>query len=88
MNATGKWKSLIAQSAVIIFNNCKLVDLAEQGLPVTNSNTTAPVDFLDAFNVQNETIFPMTYSVSCGGWYTFDDKDYFVDPRCELSVTN
>ena len=80
MNTTGK------QSAAIIFNSRKLVDLAEQGLPVTSSNATALVDFLDAFNVQNETVFPMTYSVSRGGWYTFDDKDYFVDPRCELSV--
>lgn len=87
MNTTGKWKSLPAQSAAIIFNSRKLVDLAEQGLPVTSSNATQLVDFLDAFNVQNETVFPMTYSVSRGGWYTFDDKDYFVDPRCELYVT-
>ena len=86
MNTTGKWKSLSAQSAAIIFNSRKIVDLAEQGLPVTSSNATALVDFLDAFNVQNETVFPMIYSVSRGGWYTFDDKDYFVDPRCELSV--
>ena len=87
MNTMGKWKTLDAQSAAIIFNSRKLVDLAEQGLPVTSSNATPLVDFLDAFNVQNETVFPMTYSVSRGGWYTFDDKDYFVDPRSELSVT-
>lgn len=87
MNTTGKWKTLPAQSAAIIFNSRKLVDLAEQGLPVTSSNATQLVDFLDAFNVQNETVFPMTYSVSRGGWYTFDDTDYFVDPRCELSLT-
>lgn len=86
MNTKGKWQSIPAQSAAIIFNSRKLVDLAEQGLPVTSSNATQLVDFLDAFNVQNETVFPMTYSVSRGGWYTFDDKDYFVDPRCELSV--
>lgn len=29
----------------------------------------------------------MTYSVSRGGWYTFDDKDYFVDPRYEVFLT-
>ena len=87
MNTTDKWKSIPAQSAAIIFNSRKLVDLAEQGLPVTSSNATQLVDFLDAFNVQNETVFPMTYSVSRGGWYTFDDKDYFVDPRCELFLT-
>jgi uncharacterized protein (DUF927 family) len=86
MNTTGKWKTLSAQSAAIIFNSRKLVDLAEQGLPVTSSNATPLVDFFDAFNVQNETVFPMTYSVSRGGWYNFDDKDYFVDPRCDLSV--
>ena len=87
MNTAGKWKSILAQSAAIIFNSRKLVDLAEQGLPVTSSNATHLVDFLDAFNVQNENVFPMTYSVSRGGWYTFDDKDYFVDPRCKNSVT-
>ena len=87
MNTAGKWKSIPAQSAAIIFNSRKLVDLAEQGLPVTSSNATQLVDFLDAFNVQNETVFPMTYSVSRGGWYTFDDKEYFVDPRRELAVT-
>ena len=87
MNTTGKWKSIPAQSAAIVFNSRKLVDLAEQGLPVTSSNATHLVDFLDAFNVQNEKFFPMTYSVSRGGWYSFDDKDYFVDPRYDLSVT-
>ena len=87
MNTTGKWNSILAQSAAIVFNSRKLVDLAEQGLPVTSSNATHLVDFLDAFNVQNEMVFPMTYSVSRGGWYNFDDKDYFVDPRCDLSVT-
>ena len=35
MNTTGKWKSLPAQSAAIIFNSRKLVDLAEQGLPLS-----------------------------------------------------
>ena len=87
MNTAGKWKSLDAQSAAIIFNSRKIVDLAEQGLPVTSVNANHLVDFLDAFNVQNETGFQMTYSVSRGGWHTFDDKEYFVDPRRELSVT-
>ena len=87
MNTMGKWETIPAQSAAIVFNSRKLVDLAEQSLPVTSSNATALVDFLDAFNVQNETVFPMTYSVSRGGWYNFGNKDYFVDPRCELFVT-
>ncbi len=86
MNTTGKWKFLDAQSAAIVFNNRKLVDLADKGLPVTSSNAKYLVDFLDAFNVQNETVFPMTYSVPRGGWCTFDDENYFVYPRREVSL--
>ena len=87
MNTTGKWKSIDAQSAAIVFNNRKLVDLADKGLPVTSSNAKHLVDFLDAFNVQNETVFPMTYSVPRGGWCTFEDENYFIDPRREVSLT-
>ena len=85
---TGKWKTLTAKEAATIFNRNKLVDLANDGLPVTSSNATALVDYLDAFNAENENNFPLTYTVPRCGWYNFDDKDCFVDPRREFSVTN
>ncbi|MBO4780670.1 MAG: DUF927 domain-containing protein, partial [Selenomonadaceae bacterium] len=85
---TGKWKTLTAKEAATIFNRNKLVDLANDGLPVTSSNATALVDYLDAFNAENENNFPLTYTVPRCGWYNFDDTGCFVDPRREFSVTD
>ena len=85
---TGKWKKLTPTEAAIIFNRNKLVDLANDGLPVTSSNATAFVDYLDAFNAENENNFPLTYTVPRCGWYNFDGKDCFVDPRRQLSITD
>ena len=88
MTTNGLWKSLPATSAAIVANKNKLVDLAENGLPVTSSNSTLLVDFLDAFNAQNENNFPITYTVPRCGWYNFDGKDYFVDPRRDCIMTD
>lgn len=88
MTTTGTWKSLPATSAAIVANKNKLVDLAENGLPVTSSNATFLVDFLDAFNAKNENNFPITYTVPRCGWYNFDGKDYFIDPRRECFMTD
>ena len=88
MTSNGLWKSLPATSAAIVANKNKLVDLAENGLPVTSSNSTLLVDFLDAFNAQNETNFPITYTVPRCGWYNFDGKDFFVDPRRDCLLTD
>lgn len=85
---TGKWKKLTPTEAATIFNRNKLVDLANDGLPVTSSNATAFVDYLDAFNAENENNFPMTYTVPRCGWYHFDGKDCFVDPRRKSSITD
>ena len=82
----GKWKNLTATEAATVFNRNKLVDLANDGLPVTSSNATAFVDYLDAFNAENENDFPMTYTVPRCGWYHFDGKDCFIDPRQNFSV--
>ena len=88
MTSTGTWKNLPATSAAIVANKNKLVDLAENGLPVTSSNATLLVDFLDAFNAKNENNFPITYTVSRCGWYNFDGKDFFVDPRHDCLLTD
>jgi len=88
MTTSGIWKNLPATSAAIVANKNKLVDLAENGLPVTSSNSTLLVDFLDAFNAQNENNFPITYTVPRCGWYKFDGKEFFVDPRRDCLLTN
>ena len=88
MTTNGLWKSLPATSAAIVANKNKLVDLAENGLPVTSSNSTLLVDFLDAFNAENENNFPITYTVPRCGWHNFDGKDYFVDPRRDCLLTD
>ena len=88
MNSSGKWKSLPPTSAAVIANKNKLIDLADYGLPVTSSNATALVDYFDAFNAENENICNMTYTVPRCGWYRFDDKDCFVDPRRECTTTD
>ena len=88
MTTSGLWKNLPATSAAIIANKNKLVDLAENGLPVTSSNAIFLVDFLDAFNAENENNFPITYTVPRCGWYFFDGKDCFVDPRRDCLMTD
>ena len=88
MNSSGKWKTLPATSATVIANKSKIIDLAELGLPVTSSNATHLVDFLDAFNAQNEKICNMTYTVPRCGWYRFNDTDFFIDPRRECIMTD
>ena len=87
MNSSGKWKTLPPTSAAIIANKNKIIDLAELGLPVTSSNATHLVDYLDAFNAENENTCNMTYTVPRCGWYRFNDTDYFIDPRREC-ITN
>ena len=88
MNQAGKLKTLPPTEAAIIFNRNKLVDLANNGLPVTSSNANLLVDYLDAFNAQNETNFPLTYTVPRCGWYTFGGKKNFIDPRRPCTITD
>ena len=84
----GKWKTLTPVEAAIVFNRNKLVDMANYGLPVTSSNATALVDYLDAFNAENEENFSTTYAVPRCGWYNFDDKDCFIDPRRDCNTND
>ena len=88
MTQDGELETLPPTEAATIFNRNKLVDLANNGLPVTSSNATLLVDYLDAFNAQNEKIFPITYTVPRCGWYHFNGKDCFVDPRKNCYVAN
>ena len=88
INQAGKLKALPPTEAAIIFNRNKLVDLANNGLPVTSSNANLLVDYLDAFNALNENNFPLTYTVPRCGWYHFNGKDVFIDPRRECNTTD
>ena len=88
MTQDGNLEALPATEAAIIFNRNKLVDLANNGLPVTSSNANLLVDYLDAFNAQNEKIFPLTYTVPRCGWYTFYGKNVFIDPRRQCILTD
>ena len=88
MTPAGKLETLPATEAAIIFNRNKLVDLANNGLPVTSSNANLLVDYLDAFNADNESKFPLTYTVSRCGWYHFNGIDYFIDPRRDCVMAN
>lgn len=86
MTQEGKLESLPATEAATIFNRNKLVDLANNGFPVTSSNANLLVDYLDAFNAENEKNFPLTYTVPRCGWYHLHGKKYFIDPRRECVI--
>ena len=86
--ASGKWRTLPATSASIIFNHRKLVDLADKDLPVTSQNAAGLVEYFDAFAAANEISFPLEYSLPRGGWYTFHGTENFADPRRDFIVTD
>ena len=88
MTQDGKWKELQPTEKAIVFNHRKLVDLANLDLPVTSQNAAGLVEYFDAFATANEISFPLEYSVPRCGWYTFNGKNCFVDPRRLCSLTN
>lgn len=84
---SGKWKTIPAVSADVTANKNKIIELAKRGVPVTSSNAAHIVDFLDAFDAQNENQFPLTLNVSRCGWHEFDGEEIFVDPRRKCETT-
>ena len=85
-DANDEWQIMPPIEAATVFNNRKIVELANGGFPVTSSNATALVDYFDAFHTINENNFPFTYSVSRCGWYNFHGNDYFIDPRFSYTL--
>ena len=81
MTPRGKWKKLSPTEKAVIFNKNKIVDLANSDFPVTTSNAKLLVDYLDAFNAENESALPLTYLVNRCGWYHVKGTDLFIDPR-------
>lgn len=84
----GKWQTVPATEAATIFDRNKLISLANFDLPVTSSNSTLLVDFLDAFRDVNEPVLSLSRTVPRCGWYHFDGKDFFVDPRRDCVTTD
>ena len=85
--SNGNWRTLPPVEAATVFNKTKLINLANYGLPVTSSNSAALVDYLDAFNAENENNFTLHYIVPRCGWHKFDDKDCFIDPRRDCRIS-
>lgn len=85
-----QWKLLPAPvEGNVIFNNRRLVDLASAEVPVTSSNASALVDFLDAFLAENEKNIPVTYTINRVGWYEKPNGEIdYIEPRrkCTLEV--
>lgn len=87
-NSSGKWKKLEPTEKAIVFNQRKLVDLANADLPVTSQNAAGLVEYFDAFAAANEINFPLEYSVPRGGWYKFHGTENFADPRRDFIITD
>ena len=86
LTARKKWKTISPKGRECIFHKNRIVDLAAQGLPVTSGNAAKLVDFLFNLDLENENFTPLTYTVNRCGWYTFNDKQYFIDPRITNTV--
>ena len=86
----GEWKFTPPTPAHVIFNQRKIVDLALYDAPITSVNAFGVVDWLDAFKTVNSNKFPLTRTLRRGGWYNFNNTDYFIDPRrkCEYTADN
>lgn len=86
LSENGKWQTLPATGAEVIADSRKLITFAAYGLPITSYNANLFVDYLDAFKAANEKTLPLAYNFSRCGWYTFGDKDYFIDPRRNCTI--
>ncbi len=86
LTENGKLEILEPTEAATVFDRTKLVKLSNKDLPVTSSNANLLVDYLDAFKWENESTMPLTYCVNRCGWYNFNGKDVFIDPRRECVI--
>lgn len=84
----GKRRILPPYPASTIFNAKKIVDVADFGLSVSTLDAALLTDYLNAFNVENESFIPQTCTVPRCGWHTINDKDIFVDPRIVSTITD
>ena len=81
MTGTGQLRELPPTEMLTISDRNKIVALSNNGLPVTSNNAACLVDYLYLLNALNENSLPLTYVTNRCGWYEFDGKKHFIDPR-------
>ena len=62
-----RWKEIVAPRSVI-FNRNKLVNLSDNGLPVSTDNAEGLVRYLTAYETQNSKVIPFVRSIDRNGW--------------------
>lgn len=62
-----RWKEIVAPRSVI-FNRNKLVNLSDNGLPVSTDNAEGLVRYLTAYEMQNSKVIPFVRSIDRIGW--------------------
>ena len=62
-----RWKEIVAPRSVI-FNRNKLVNLSDNGLPVSTDNAEGLVRYLTAYETQNSKVIPFVRSIDRIGW--------------------
>ena len=82
-----RWKEIVAPRSVV-FNRNKLVNLSDNGLPVSTENAEGLVRYLTAYEAQNSKVIPFVRSIDRIGWvgnefypcavkndYVYEDED-------------
>lgn len=62
-----RWKEIVAPRSVV-FNRNKLVNLSDNGLPVSTDNAEGLVRYLTAYEMQNSKVIPFVRSINRIGW--------------------
>lgn len=62
-----RWKEIVAPRSVV-FNRNKLVNLSDNGLPVSTDNAEGLVRYLTAYEAQNSKVIPFVRSIDRIGW--------------------
>ena len=84
----GKSHILPATPKSTLLNAQKLIDLADDGLPVSSGDARLMTAYLNSFQVENDAVIPQICTVPKCGWYDFGDGDIFVDPRLETKIND
>lgn len=97
-----RWKEIVAPRSVI-FNRNKLVNLSDNGLPVSTDNAEGLVRYLTAYEMQNSKVIPFVRSIDRIGWvgnefypcavkneyvYEGEDADHLVSAIAESGDYN
>lgn len=97
-----RWKEIVAPRSVI-FNRNKLVNLSDNGLPVSTDNAEGLVRYLTAYEMQNSKVIPFVRSIDRIGWvgnefypcavkneyvYEGEDADHLVSAIAEAGDYN